>query len=109
MSSHFCLGGSFKLLTTGIGSTMIIRSVTILMLALENHDAIVLMHVPGTAGPRQKRSAGVHRKIAETTVATVKPTMIAMKLQVQIWKVRVWKTRWYCIRMASLVRPMEAQ
>lgn len=78
------------------------------MIALENHEANVSMHVPLRAG-FQNFCTGQQTKIQAATVAIVYPTMMAMKAHVQIWKRRVGKTRLYCIKMASLVRPIEAQ
>jgi len=92
MRSHFCLFANLSLFTMGIGSTMIIRSVTMLIAAFANQDACSLIHVPGVAD-FQNRLTGVQTKRQAATVAIVYPTMIAMKIQHHIWNRRVVKTR----------------
>jgi hypothetical protein len=76
--------------------------------ALENHEASSFMQDPSVSGI-QNLLTGVQTKRHAATVAMVYEMMTAMKLQHQIWKRRVAKTRWYWRRMASLVSPMDAQ
>lgn len=78
-----------------------------LIAAFANHDANSLMQKPDP--PVQKIGIGVQTKMQATTVAIVYATITAMIAQHHNWNVRVGKTRWYCIKIASLVRPMDAQ
>jgi hypothetical protein len=92
INSAFCFLASLRRRTTGIGRVMIAKSVMMLTMALANHEANVLMHLPSIVG-RQNLGMGVQTKMQARTVAMVYAMMTTMNDQVQIWKRRVVKTR----------------
>ena len=83
-------------------------SVMTLNTEFDTHDAAASMQVPGVIG-LQNFSMGVHMNMPAKMVATVMVVTRAMSAQFQNWKRGVLNTRWYCIKMASLVSPMEVQ
>lgn len=79
---------------TGIGSSIIARSVKMLKAALVNHIAFWLMHFAGSFCV-QKARIGTHANMLPKTAQIVNMMTETMIIQLVIWNFFIVKMRWY--------------
>jgi len=103
----FCLAGSFRSLRVGMGRIMMIRSVTMFIEALKNHENFLLIQRMSGVGDQKAETGRQAKMLVKIVYMPYTPTRASVAQQARRTPL-LTKTRRYWRRIDALVKLREA-